>query len=368
MTKSLICHMTSVHPRNDVRVFQKECRSLSEAGYTVTLVAADGLGDKLTEGVQVIDVGLKKGRFARIFQTAYRVYKEARNQRADIYHFHDPELLPYGVLLSLAGSKVVYDSHEDFPRAILGKEWISPWLRKCISVCAELFENWCVGRFSAVVASTPRITQRFAALAKRAENINNYPILDDYDFDPGWSNKKQEFCFTGGISHERGIIPLMEATGNLDYTFNLVGRFATKALYEQVKAMPGWEKVNEVGWVDRAEVNHYLRKSMVGLLNVFHIPNAEGSQPNKLFEYLAAGIPVIHSDNPHWQFITDRYECGIAVNPASAEELAGAISFIMNNPDEAEKMGLRGRKAVFDNYSWENETITLLMLYKDLLA
>ena len=119
-------------------------------------------------------------------------------------------------------------------------------------------------------------------MANKAANINNYPILGDYDFDPGWSNKKQEFCFTGGISRERGIIPLMEATGNLDYTFNLVGRFATKALYEQVKAMPGWEKVNEVGWVDRAEVNHYLRKSMVGLLNVFHIPNAEGSQPNKL--------------------------------------------------------------------------------------
>ena len=368
MTKSKICHMTSVHPRNDVRVFQKECKSLSEAGYKVNLVVADGLGDKLIEGVQVIDVGIKKSRFGRIFQTAYLVFKEARNQRADLYHFHDPELLLYGLILSLSGKNVIYDSHEDFPRAILGKDWIHHWLRKFISVCAELIENICVGRFSAVVGSTPWITKRFDALTKKVENINNYPILSDYNFDPGWPNKKKEFCYTGGISHERGIIPLMEATGDLNYRFNLVGRFATKALYEEVKAMPGWEKVNEVGWVDRNEVNNYLRKSMVGLLNVFHIPNAEGSQPNKLFEYLAAGIPVIHSDNPHWQSITDRYNCGIAVNPTSSEELADAISFVMNNPDEAEKMGLRGRKAVFDNFSWENETIKLLKLYEDLLS
>lgn len=359
--------MTSVHPRNDVRIFQKQCKSIAISGYNVTLVVADGLGNTVIEGVKIRDVGKKSGRFRRIFLTTYNVYKTAKAINADIYQFHDPELLPYGVLLSWTGKKVIYDSHEDLPRAVLGKEWISPFARKFISIMTELIEDWCVGRLSAVIGSTPRITQRFAKRAKIKENINNYPILDDYDFDPDWANKKDEYCFTGGISRERGIVPLIEAAAMLENTFNLVGKFGDNMLYKEVKSMPGWSKVNEVGWVDRSEVNENLRRSKVGLLNVFHIPNAEGSQPNKLFEYLAAGIPVIISDNPHWKKIIDQYQCGIAVDPTNPEKLATAIKFIMDNPKQAEEMGLRGREAVFANYSWGTEEKKLLKLYGDIL-
>lgn len=367
MKKTLICHITSVHPRDDVRVFQKQCKSLLNAGYDVSLVVADSLGDAVCDGIKIKDVGKQKGRYARIFMTAYNVYSMAKKIDADIYQLHDPELLPYGVLLKWFGNKVIYDSHEDMPRAILGKEWIPQNIRKIISYLSEVVENFCARQLSAVIGATPRITKRFEVIASKAVNVNNYPILKDYDFDPGWSTKKDEFCFTGGVSRERGIIPLIEATGMMNYKFNLVGKFNDNALYEKVKSMPGWSKVNEVGWVDRREVNENLRRSKVGLLNVFHIPNAEGAQPNKLFEYLAAGIPVIISDNPHWQSFINRYRCGIAVDPTSAVELAEAITFIMNNPIEAEQMGLRGREAVFANYSWGNEGKKLIKLYEELL-
>lgn len=251
MINKKICHMTSVHTRGDVRIYQKQCSSLVQTGYDVTLIVADGFGDAETNEVHIRDVGKRHGRFGRIFFSAFNVFKKAKKTDADLFHFHDPELLPWAVLLSWSGKKVIYDSHEDLPRAVLGKEWIKPWLRRFISNVTEIVENWCVGQLVAVVGATPRITQRFEIHSKKSKNINNYPILKDYDFDPNWVNKKDEFCFTGGVSRERGIVPLIEATGMLDYTFNLVGQFSDNALYEDVKTMPGWDKVNEVGWVMR---------------------------------------------------------------------------------------------------------------------
>lgn len=123
----LVAHLTSVHPREDVRIFHKECRTLAKAGYDVSLVVADGKGDETREGVSIIDVGRTEGgRWSRMTATRGRVLHQALELDADIYHFHDPELLPAGLTLRSKGKRVIYDAHETFPATLKTKPYI-PW-------------------------------------------------------------------------------------------------------------------------------------------------------------------------------------------------------------------------------------------------
>src|SRR2546428_6863995 len=103
-----VCHLSSVHKRYDVRVFYKQCRSLAKRGYETTFVIADNKGDELKNGVNIIDVGAPTNRIQRITQTIFKIYKKALAINADVYHFHDPELLSIGLLLRLKGKKVIY--------------------------------------------------------------------------------------------------------------------------------------------------------------------------------------------------------------------------------------------------------------------
>jgi glycosyltransferase involved in cell wall biosynthesis len=358
-----ICHFTSVHPANDTRIFLKECQSAAEAGYETVLVATN-CKEGIRSGVLIKNVPHDSGRLKRILCTAWKVYLQAKAKDAGIYHFHDPELLPYGVLLRMSGKRVFYDVHEDVPEDILTKEWIHPIIRRTVSVCFRIFEDWASRKMTQVVAATPAIRERFMKSGCKAIDVNNYPIVSElYTNQGGQRILRKSVCYVGVISDIRGAAEMVTAISRTDCTLSIAGEFSPVTLRDSVKSLPGWDRVVEYGQVSREEVAHIFSKSLAGLVLYHPGPNHTNSQPNKLFEYMSAGLPVIASNFPLWREIIEGNNCGICVDPIDVDAIASAIRRLIDAPEEARIMGENARLAVLERYNWDNEFRKLKMLY-----
>jgi glycosyltransferase involved in cell wall biosynthesis len=369
-----ICVMTSAHPPFDVRIFHKECKSLALAGYDVALIAS-GNEDGVHEGIKFVCLPRWKNRLDRFIRGSFTVYRKAREVNADIYHFHDPELIPAALLLRLAGKKVIYDIHEDLPRTISYKPYIPNPFRGPISRVAEIVERLAGARFSALVAATPTIGDRFRRVNKNVAVVNNYPRIEEIELLSDAVTEKREaiLLYVGmRITRERGAEEMVRAMGllpaRLQARLRLVGAWNPPDLPESLSGIPGWTRTEFVGPLGRAEVARELHRAYAGLVILHPEPNYVASQPVKLFEYMCAGIPVIASDFPVCRKIVSKARCGVLANPLNPEEIAHAMEYLLTHPEEAEEMGRRGFQAVHESYNWENEEKILLQFYGRLFS
>lgn len=363
-----IAHLTSVHPRGDTRIFLKQCRSLAAAGYQVSLVVADGRGDEERDGVAIIDVGKPAGRVNRMLHTTRQVLAKAQALDANIYHFHDPELLPAGLALKRAGKRVVFDAHEDVPRQILSKPYLHPFLRRGISHAAGAVEQFVSTRLDAVVAATPSIAEKFTAFGVRTITVNNFPMLGELETEIGGGQKRNEVCYVGGITAIRGVVELVRAMelSASGARLNLGGLFSESKTRAAVEQLPGWRNVNELGFLSRLQMRDVMARSVAGIVTFLPAPNHTTAQPNKMFEYMSAGLPVVASAFPLWREIIEGNECGICVDPHNPQAIANAIDQLASDPDLAARMGENGRRAVRERYNWQIEERKLLDLYAKL--
>lgn len=365
-----IAHLTSVHARYDTRIFSKECRSLAKRGYIATLIVADGKGDEIREGVYIRDVGGSKGRIDRIRHTTERIYKQAIEINADIYHIHDPELMPAGLKIKRLGKKVIFDAHEDLPKQLLGKPYLNAIAKVVLSKGLAIYESWACSKFDGVVAATPVIRDKFLYINPQAVDVNNFPILGELDAGiADWSVKNNHVCYVGGITRIRGIGEAVEAFKHVRSSarLQLVGNFSDAVLEKATRANEGWRFVDAFGFLDREAVRDVLGRSVAGLVTFLPSPNHTDAQPNKMFEYMSAGIPVIASNFPLWKEIIEGNECGLCVDPGDPKAIASAIDYLMRNPEAAEQMGRNGKQAVENKYNWGVEEVKLLNFYEGLL-
>lgn len=348
-----VCHVTDAHSPFDDRIYLKECISLSQAGYDTYIVAR---GEEcIREGVHIIGCGIPKSRADRILFFSNKIYRKAVYLNCDIYHFHDPELLPYALRLKRKGKKVIFDSHEDIPSQILDKEWIPRFFRKWLSNCYRLYETYVVKRIDAVVAATPYIAKQFERRARKTTIVNNYPKLDDVIFHNNSFEKREAIiCYAGGISKARGEQVMIEAMKNLDAILVLAGEHEKLTL----------EKVEYLGQVDRQSINALYARAVAGLVLLLPTSSYVNSLPVKMFEYMAAGLPFVASDFVLWREIIDKYHCGLYVPIDNQERIQQAISYLLTHRKDAERMGKYGRQAVEIEYNWDREKTKLIGLYK----
>jgi glycosyltransferase involved in cell wall biosynthesis len=363
-----VVQLTSVHARHDTRIFIKQCRTLSAHGYDVTLVVADGKGDERRDGVTIADVGILPGRIRRMFVTARQVFERAAALDADIYHLHDPELIPAGLKLKRLGKTVIFDSHEDTPQQLLGKPYLGPLSRRALSFTFSRFERYACAKFDAIVTATPFIRDKFLHINPVTIDVNNFPMIGELDGGLPWAAKQQQVSYVGGIGAIRGIRQLVQAAALLrsSMRLNLVGRFSEPDVEAEVRRDSGWERVNELGFLDRAGVRDVMARSLAGIVTFLPLPNHLDSHPTKMFEYMSSGIPVIASDFPLWRTIVEGNHCGVCVDPLDPGAIAAAIDYLADHPDIARSMGDKGRKAVLEKYNWDVEAKKLTDLYGEL--
>jgi glycosyltransferase involved in cell wall biosynthesis len=369
---SKICHFSSVHRGLDIRIYRKECVSLARAGHDVHLVidatAAD-VAEAAAEGITLHRLASANGggRVRRMLVHAWRTYRIAKELDAQIYHIHDPELIPYGVLLARQGKQVILDLHEDLSADIQSKQWIPLRLRHAIGAAARRVEHFAARRCAAVVGATPYIGALFEHSAKRVAVIHNYPMVGELATSPAVAHRARDsVCYVGAINEMRGIRQIIQALDMSSCKLLLAGRFDCATLREELAAYPGWRHVEECGFVDRTGVANIMARSFCGLVTLRSEPNFMNALPIKLFEYMSAGLPVIASDFPLWRSIVEAADCGLCVDPDQPGEIARAISFLQSNMALAKKMGANGRRAIESKYRWDHEETSLLSLYSEI--
>lgn len=359
-----ICHLTSAHKADDVRIFHKECSSLAKNGFDVYLVVAN-CEETLINGVHIINAKAPtSGRFTRILNTSRIVYKKALELNADIYQIHDPELLPYALKLKRKGKKVIYDAHEDVPKQILGKFWINKYLRTTVAMAFKKYENRVAKQLDYILTATPFIRDRFSKINSSCIDINNFPLLTELSTATDWSKKKNEVCYIGAISEIRGINQFIDSLHFLkSVKANVAGTFSPENIRDKIESKPGWQNVQDHGYVGRAETMKIMAKSKIGIVTFLPLPNHVDAQPNKMFEYMSASIPVVASNFPLWRDIIEKNNCGICVDPEKPKDIAEAISSLLNDDQKAEQLGKNGHQAVINQYNWEVEEKKLISIY-----
>ena len=364
-----VCHLSSAHSRFDTRIFFKMCTSLANNGFETSLIVADGKGFEKCNGICIYDVGQSRGRIDRIMNAPKRLYQEARRLEADLYHLHDPELIPIGLKLKWLGKKVIFDSHEDVPMQLLAKPYLSPLFLRGLSFLFAKFERLACSHFDALVAATPHIRDKFLNINARTIDINNFPILPEFK-QPKLVQERIAVSYVGAITAIRGIREMVQA---LEYVkaeiiLNIAGEFSGDDLAEEIRQLPGWSQVRELGFISQAEVTDLLSQSLAGINTLHPTINYMEGLSTKMFEYMSAGIPVIASDFPLFRELIEGNNCGICVDPLNPKAIADAIDALANNPDRAYQMGQNGQKAVLEKFNWASEEKKLLNLYEKLFS
>ncbi len=368
-----ITHLTSVHPADDNRIF-KLCRSVARANRTVSYVVPTD-ADAFVDGVAIKAVPTSAGRLKRMLHTTWHVYRRSLKECAQIYQFHDPELIPVGLALQLLHRRhVIYDVHENVPDTILGKHYIPRRLRKVMAAAFDQFERQAAKMFSAIVTANEDISERFKNSSNPVLSIHNYAEAEEFsDSSHDTSRYESGLIFHSAASERTAFPAVVRAIELIPSKFNLklIASGVTTAEADAAARLVPISispRICAVGKLSREDMVQTYLRCAVSLVFYAESRNHSSVRANRLYESLAAAAPVIVSDFPEWRELVESIGCGLAVNPSSPQEIAEAIQYLSAHPTEAAEMGRRGRQAFLQSFSWTHESNRLLELYDMLVV
>lgn len=373
------CHLASKHKMSDMRIFEKECKALARNGFDVTLI---GFGEKAEEqtidGVRCISLYCPiKNNLETLTKRNKMTLEAALKADADIYHIHEPELLPVGKKLKKAGKTVIFDSHEFYGWQLRDNIHkikiihVPASLMRLIGKLYMAYETRICKRLDAVIqVCTMNGQDYFRNRCRRTLFIRNLPGITDYTRKKPISfNSPVSISMIGGITKERGVTQLVKAAALTGSRLNLAGKFSPASYENELRQMSEYQNVDYRGFLDKNGMVALLEETSIGastLLNIGQYDKID-TFPTKVYDYMAMELPVIISNTRYAMEMNDKYHFGICVDPSSPEEIAQAVQWIEGHPEEALQMGKNGRKIIENEWNWEQESLKLVAFYHQLL-
>lgn len=358
-----ISHLTSMHDWNDDRIFQRACVGLARNGHRVELIAMEDdkvpFDSSLSKGVDVKLVPSARGKKRRWY-TSKAVVETAIASEAKIFVFHDPDLLPHIKRLrkKRPDATIVYDIHENYAGRF--KDWGLPSFLGSIFRRYELQVINKIHGITVVSESMKQLFQSSSTPCEITRNSTDLSRLQDLQFDKSRSDKKL-IITSGSHSHARHALQTVQALAHLDekilegVEMLFAGRYngsIETEMKDQAQRDARSSFLNLQGMLPWEENFKRIEKGYLGC--VFYEDNANNRVgiPNRLFEYMFCGLPVVVSDFPELRKVVESAKCGLIVDSTDPKSIAKAFEFLLLNQDEAKQMGLRGKKAMESEFGY----------------
>jgi glycosyltransferase involved in cell wall biosynthesis len=363
--------LTTTHPPRDGRIFEKEAKSLAKE-HGVMILAPSEAGCVGEDGdVRFVTVRKPASNLLHPL-TLLRVLRAGLGAECDVIHCHEPDALLVALLLkAVKGRKVVYDIHEHWPSEIpfdLGLQDATVLARVLEPLLSR--GEVLLSRFAdAKIAVSESVAERFRGNGAEPVILSNYSIAGPVPPASQAKNSRNVVYMAGNMQMFHGIQECIQAISKVAATFpdvslTLVGNIRPDVGAIAARTEPRPE-ITMTGYLPYREMYETLREGSIGLL-VFqpHYYNAYIGLPNKLFDYMLCGLPVVASDFPEIRNVVEDAGCGVLVDPTDPDAIAEAIVYLLEHPDEARRMGENGRKAVLDRYNWGEMEKRLLQTYR----
>lgn len=365
-----VCYFTS-KAQDDVRVFIKECHSLVNNGYDITLVCPNA-ESRIVDGIKIIGVPFSSfGFVSRNTSLPKALFETALMVDADIYHFNDPGCLRFVKKLKKMGKRVVVDFFEDHPSLLFEKKGCPKFIISIFSWIYAKYEYSKVKHADGVLCCYHWTKDRLSPACPNIELVFNFPILPS-TLPERKVNRNNEIAlgYAGLISPIWNFETLINALPLANAKLNLAG-WASDEYLNKLKQLPGWENVIYYGKLSRNEVvEKVYDNSSIGVALLDYLPLCKGTKGNlsnnKMFEYMMQGLPLVCTDFDLWKEVVADNNCGICVNSKKPEQVAAAITKIANDKLLAAQMGQNGQRIIREKYNWSTQESILLDVYNKL--
>jgi glycosyltransferase involved in cell wall biosynthesis len=368
--------ITTAHPAWDVRIYEREIRSLAKR-YPVIYLAPEGGPPPSPLPPNVLYIPLKKyrGRAARvtrlpgIFLKLYRL-----RRRVAAFHGHDPDTAPILALLRITTrTPCVYDMHEYHAAVLRDRYWLPRPLRRGAARFWALFEKICVLFIDALICASDEIAGFYPR--KRAVVLENFPSRFHFPEEPDPKKKRPVILLSGSLTRIRGVEQAVEAFIRADlppeFRLLLLGWFESEEMKTRVLGrLDGSEKANRyqyIPWVPFEESLNYTKTCSLGLIPYMDCENHRYGIPTKIYEFMASGVPFIYTTIAKYVRTLEPLGPGVPADPMDTDAFARALESLSHDKRRMREMGERGRALFLNRFCWESREPALWDLYKSWL-
>ena len=368
-----ILMLTTSNRWDDTRLFWLESRSLTRLGLDVTILAVNPCADASEkDGVKIQALGRERSRVGRFLMNPIDAIKFCRQHGSsyDVLHIHDPEMLPWlRRIKRVTGCPVVYDMREFLPDILSVRSWVPRGLRGCVPKIADGMERRTIRNADAVVVVNEPMELRVREMGiSEVAIFMGVPSRTEAQLASPYDLARAGIVYVGGVARLRGADIIAEVAPQIQQlngcSVVVAGPLQDQTAVDCVEV----DGVDYRGFVSRSEVARILNTAAVGWLPLHHTPNHEKGWALKLGEYMAAWLPVVTSNLGYCSSVVTKYDCGIVVNADDVDAHLHALRYLLNNPDEAKRMGANGRRAILEDLNSETYASKLQELYRRLLG